>query len=46
MDFDDEHRQRMLRPQRHRLLQGFPAVPAMERAVKEPSKPGEYLGMG
>lgn len=33
MDFDEELRQRMLRPQRHRLLQGFPAVPAMERAV-------------
>lgn len=33
MNFRDELLSRMARPQRHRLLQGFPAVPAMVAAV-------------
>jgi oxygen-independent coproporphyrinogen-3 oxidase len=40
MDFDEELAARMRRPQRHRLLQGFPAVAAMERAV-----PVQFAGM-
>jgi oxygen-independent coproporphyrinogen-3 oxidase len=41
MDFADELARRLSRPQRHRLLQGFPAVPAMERAI--PSAPRRDL---
>lgn len=33
--------ERMARPQRHRLLQGYPAVPAMVRAVPEGDRRGQ-----
>jgi hypothetical protein len=32
MSFREALIERMQRPQRHRLLQGFPAVPAMRKA--------------
>ncbi len=35
MEFREQLAERMARPQRHRLLQGYPAVPAMVRAVPE-----------
>jgi oxygen-independent coproporphyrinogen-3 oxidase len=41
MTFRDTLAERMARPQRHRLLQGFPAVPAMGPAV--PPGPGDDL---
>lgn len=38
--------ERMGRPQRHRLLQGFPAVPAMAPAVPDPVADGAEPGQG
>ena len=38
-DADEQLQHRLRRPQRHRLLQGFPAVPAMIAAVPEPPSP-------
>lgn len=42
MSVCDQLLERMARPQRHRLLQGFPAVPAMSRAVPVRSE-AEFL---
>lgn len=41
MALRDSLAERMARPQRHRLLQGYPAVPAMVRAVPEGDRPGQ-----
>jgi len=43
MNFRDTLAERMARPQRHRLLQGFPAVPAMVPVLPEPAEGGAAL---
>lgn len=41
MELREQLAERMARPQRHRLLQGYPAVPAMVRAVPEGDRRGQ-----
>jgi oxygen-independent coproporphyrinogen-3 oxidase len=41
MELREQLAERMARPQRHRLLQGYPAVPAMVRAVPEGERRGQ-----
>ncbi len=46
MSLRDQLLERMARPQRHRLLQGFPAVPAMSQAVPVRSDSDLEDGLG